>query len=136
MNKDVIKPAPTPAPEPVPVSTPEPPVKSVETPVQIVEPLEPPVATASPVKPVETVPATAPAKSPTRTDPDPPKASTRVVVNRNVVVAEPHRKVVQSASNRVVVSTQNAKKMKHDSDSDLDDLVEQENETKKCNCSI
>jgi len=55
-----------------------------------------------------------------------------VVVNRNVVIAEsasiPNRKVVQATSNRVVVSS---KKPTHDSDSDLDDLFEQENDTNK-----
>jgi len=53
------------------------------------------------------------------------------------VIAEsasiPNRKVVQGTSNRVVVST---KKPTHDSDSDLDDLIEQENDTNKSNSLI
>ncbi len=55
-----------------------------------------------------------------------------MVVNRNVVIAEsasiPNRKVVQATSNRVVVTS---KKPTIDSDSDLDDLFEQENDTNK-----
>ena len=57
---------------------------------------------------------------------DDSKVPTRTVVNRNVVIGDSNRKVVQG--NRVVVPSNETK---HDSDSDLDDLIEQENYTKK-----
>ncbi len=61
------------------------------------------------------------------------KTQSRVVGNRNVVIAEttsvPNRTVVQ----RVVVSSNSSKANDDDSDIDLDDLMEQENDTKKSN---
>jgi len=66
------------------------------------------------------------------------KTQSRVVGNRNVVIAEttsvPNRTVVQ----RVVVSSNTTNSSKandddDDSDIDLDDLIEQENDTKKSN---
>jgi hypothetical protein len=65
------------------------------------------------------------------------KTQSRVVGNRNVVIAEttsvPNRTVVQ----RVVVSSNPTNSSKtndeDDSDIDLDDLIEQENDTKKSN---
>jgi hypothetical protein len=67
-----------------------------------------------------------------KTQDDTKTISSRVIVNRNVVIAEsttiPNRKVVQGTTNRVVVSS---KKITNDSDSDLDDLIEQENDTNK-----
>ncbi len=69
---------------------------------------------------------------------DDTKTSTRVVVNRNVVIAEPNRNVVIAESNRNVVQgtisnrvVVSSEKRTHDSDSDLDDLIEQENDTKR-----
>jgi hypothetical protein len=65
---------------------------------------------------------------------DDSKTPSRVIVNRNVVIAEPNRKVVQGTLNRVVVSSatiNSSKKTTNDSDSDLDDLFEQENDTTK-----
>ncbi len=80
--------------------------------------------------PVPEIPLPTETKSTVVTEPAEkiPETSSRLVVNRNVVIAEPNRKVVQTTSNRVVVSS---KKPTNDSDSDLDDLIEQENDTKK-----
>lgn len=62
----------------------------------------------------------------------------RVVVNRNVVIAESpntsSRKIVQGTTNRIVVSADtinSTKEIKNDSDSDLDDLVQQEEDDMK-----
>ncbi len=123
VNKDVIKPSPvidptTPPTSTInePVPTPPPPPK-IETPPKVETPpgpeklpTPPPIVTESADRNVVSEPS-------------------RVVVNRNVVISEPSRKVVQTTtSNRVVVST---KRPANDSDSDLDDLIEQENDTRK-----
>lgn len=129
----------TPPPPPIPkVETPVPkvetPVPKIETPAPKVETPKPKVETPvtkvkppSPmIKPVIEQPAVTEPSDDTKT------TVTRVVVNRNVVVAESantsSRKVVQGISNRVVVSSVK-KPSTNDSDSDLDDLIEAENHT-------
>ena len=134
VNKDVIKPSPvinpTPPPPPPPTSTINEPVQS---PAKVEPPPPPPKIETPPVQ--EKLPTPPPTviesidRNHINEPSDDTKTSSRVVVNRNVVIGEPSRKVVQTTtSNRVVVSS---KRPANDSDSDLDDLIEQENDTKK-----
>ena len=130
VNKEVTKP-PSPVINPPPstvnelVPTPPPPPPPPVPKIEIPSPAEPVIQRISP-----------PAESPEKKSDD-TKAPTRTIVNRNVVVAESSRKVVQGTiPNRVVVSSdsiKSSKKPSNDSDSDLDDLIEQENETSKSN---
>lgn len=135
VNKDVNKSSPVinepvQAPQTTPVSpkveTPPAPPK-VETPpapkIEVPPPakVEPPPPAPKPVEIVSTT-RTIASEKPTSNE---TKASTRTVVNRSVVIGDTNRKVVQA--NRVVVPSN---KNKQDSDSDLEDLVEQENDTK------
>ena len=142
MNKDANKSSPViNEPVQVPQTTPvlpapplveTPPTPKVETPpAPKVEVPPPPPASVMPpaaAKPIEIDSATrnVVANAPEKITPNETKAPTRTVVNRNVVIGDTNRKVVQA--NRVVVPSS---KSKHDSDSDLEDLVEQENDMKK-----
>jgi hypothetical protein len=103
-------------------------INSPSTPIQLTNESIP----SPQINPPETIPNRIPVpaeierpKSPIRNSPETPS---RTVGNRNVVIAEsssiPTRTVVHGTTNRVVVPSTDT-----DSDIDLDDLIEQENQT-------
>lgn len=112
----------TPPPVPVPkVQAPPPvPVPKVQAPPPVLE------IVPSTIKP-QAVKQVIPVSSD-----DTKVTPSRLIVNRNVVIAEPentpNRKVVQGTTNRIVVSSVK-KPSTNDSDSDLDDLIDDENHT-------
>lgn len=110
------------------VETPPAPKVEVPPPIKVEPPPPAPVIPPAAAKPIEIDSTTrnVVVNAPAKTTPNETKVPTRTVVNRNVVIGDTNRKVVQA--NRVVVPPS---KSKHDSDSDLEDLVEQENDTKK-----
>jgi hypothetical protein len=144
VNKDPIKPivpdpsshTPEPVKEPVPspqITSPQPTPAKVEIPIivksetvprRIAVPLE-----TEQIEMTSRSAVTDPSENKKVDDDTRTIQQSRSVVNRNVVIAESSRKVVHGTNNRVVVPSN--KKLTNDSDSDLDDLVEQENDTNK-----